>query len=588
MTLLTGSDQPDTNSTYLVRFNQTSNITFTKASFVSVRTPIDHILGFTWSQNITVNQLVASDCLCGLAVLAFQNSIATDALASSGFTLNNSQVVDTTAGALSVIDGSAAVINSVFDNLASWPVPTVDIRNHEWSEFVMKSCTLSNNYRGGQSADNDSWGTLRIQTGLAYVLQSAFLNNSCTVGGAIAVLAQNAAGDYFEEQQVIIQGCRMSSNTATAEGGGGAIYMAGSAGAAHEKLYISDCLFKTNAALTGPGGAMTLWGVTTAVLDGSVFQNNSALYAGAALYVYGFPRKYTNLTITSSEFIDSSSSCLVYAWSVSCVGVLNSTFANSNSSGLCLNDVSGDCEKIDNPTLFNRNAIASDVNNSEIFSIFGQDISEGISVDIRHTAFSQLTRVLSGSTDVSEGYSGLVIEACRGVLLAFIDASHNVGLRGAGISIVSASVAVVWSSTFKHNVAAYEGGAVAMLGVYGKNKKGLFILNCSLSNNSALSGGAIFTSPGTTLTVSHGTTAANNSAVTTGGALQGTTARLVKLQDAKLESNSASGAGGGFHCAGCIQVQVDNSQLLNNRCAFTQGKSTLCTICSLEGLTRQW
>ena len=552
----------------LLWFNHTANVTFHEATLDGVDTELSYIMEFTWSQNITIDHMVATSCVTTSAVLAFQHSSASATNLTSGLIFNNSQVSSSSARALEVYNGASSVINSVFDDLSTTPV--VAIKGSLSSQFLVDNCTFSNNGPEPEpesEPESASYGTLHISVDHGQVQDSAFINNSCNIGGAINVAAaQQSDGTYYTDQLVSIVRCNFVNNSA--EHSGGAIYASGSDGAAHEVLSVQGCMFSSNKAGPESGSAVGIWGVYNVSIDGSEFVNTDV--NTDVVYVYGMPERFTNLFITNSQFLDISTVpfiCVVRVRSSACVGVLNCTFANSNSSGLCMEDVSGPCETAAPPgVLFNRNNVGSSANNSDIGSYLGSDVSIQLSVDVRHTTFSYMSPVIDQNTDIFAVDSALVIISCPFVLLAWVHAINNVGRRGAAVSVDSVSVAVVWASTFANNVAAYEGGAFAILGyAAGSDKRGAFIAGCSMVNNSALSGGAIYASPATSVVILQGTTLVNNTALTTGGAVQCTSARVVVLQDSMLDSNRAMVTGGAVQCDECVDVTLDTCQVSDNR-----------------------
>ena len=294
-----------------------------------------------------------------------------------------------------------------------------------------------------------------------------------------------------------------------------------------------------------------------------MFEQNLAGNGASAVYAYGFLERYTTAILSNSVFTNSRAvnNCLVYLWSCSCVGLVNTTFSHSVSSGLCISDVSGSCEG-SNTFLFNRSTIAtSSATDSTISDFFVGDVSIGISVDIRDSSFSYLSPVWNTHTDAFGAAGAIVINQSPYVVLNDITATNNVGRQGAAIQLDAVQTAVIWIASFVSNIAAYEGGAVAMVDSHGQ---GLLLAEVNASNNSALSGGAVYGGPGTSINIIGNTNLTNNTALRTGGAISATSSQKIQIQNSTMDSNMAW-AGGGLYCDQCVQVILDTSQFVNNK-----------------------
>ncbi len=174
-------------------------------------------------------------------------------------------------------------IDCVFSNNS--PLAVGVTTNHD---FTFVACSFIGNSGGNGGAlrpgngdftvtDCHFEGNSATQTGGAIYLGGGgdiqitgctFTGNTAPTGGAVASFHDfNAPGEVFDS-------CVFEGNTATGEGGGGAIATA-------DFIPITNCQFTANIAEAGPGGAVRSSAPGPAMITGSAFDQNQATDGGA-------------------------------------------------------------------------------------------------------------------------------------------------------------------------------------------------------------------------------------------------------------------------------------------------------------------
>ena len=157
------------------------------------------------------------------------------------------------------------------------------------TDLVIDNCTFINNV-----ANNYGGGAICVwSNSKAKIINSNFkgnLNSGTRLnGGAISV-----------NGYVLVDNCTFEENSGTYYGGGAVgIYTSGSAD-------ISNSTFLSNHATDDGGGAIENYGSVN--IDRCIFMDNTAVYAGSALYLYGSGTVKNSIFINNPDTIISASS----------------------------------------------------------------------------------------------------------------------------------------------------------------------------------------------------------------------------------------------------------------------------------------
>ena len=214
----------------------------------------------------------------------------------------------------------------------------------------------------------------------------------------------------------------------------------------------------------------------------------------------------TNLELDApANILDVGECAGAHLLSCDCVGIYNTTFEDNIGIGLCLRDVSGVCERdAGRPRsppmgpLFRRQTIGTQDDVGSFDNFLGQ-AADGIiiSVDIRQCTFRRnvaASQLRYGDEpmqplDPLAGAAALDLLGIPYSVLADSMFEDNMGRQGSAVHLDSCTAVVVWNDTFDGNVAAHEGGAIAVVNSHGK---GILLGASKLRNNAALAGGAIY------------------------------------------------------------------------------------------------
>lgn len=562
---------PTSNQDALVLCNGLANLTLIDVHLANVSArQHTSILSFVNSSNIVVDGLLSNNCTCNGSLIAVKNGLSTSNLPP--FLLTNSQISNISG--VSVTNTSSTFVNTsfgYFNSSGTQNGTAINIVNRAAGNATITNCTFG-------FLKTSGWGgAVSISAATTIVQQSTFTNNSAASGGAIFLQTQPDPGGQFHNVEANISACTFQNNRAVNvgdnNGTGGAVYMGGSLGNANEKYSVLNSIFTNNTA-TGASSDILTWGVRTLSVEGSYFQGGRGAGGAGVLYAYGLPARYTQVTIRSSIFTNGGGFCSVQLSSCSCTGIVNSTFSDTLHRGLCIQDANGACEGSD-AYLFNRSTISSTADNHVISDFLGDDVSISVSVDIRNSTFESLTPQFHNTTDALFEAGALVFSSTGPIIMAGLTFLNNLGRQGAAVHLDACPVAVIWHSTFTGNVAAYEGGAIALVNSHSTieafqhgsivsasaHGTGLLIGASTFSNNPALSGGAIYGNTGANIVV-NSTNIHNN---TLGGAFHCLGCETVQLQSSIVASNVAGDAGGGCYLGGCVQVMFLATQIYNNR-----------------------
>ena len=485
--------------------------------------------------------------------------------------------------AVAVQHSSVSMTNITFENVTQTSIIT-----QLGTSIDIRGCNFSNG------------GLLYISAPNITIHQSEFHNNTAETdgqspenppGGAISITSQiwdpdNA--DYFSGTYTISD-CLFVNNSATTDmpagtnGAGGAIIVVGSQGSASDHFTLLNCTLIGNSAVVG--GGLSTWGVANVVVSGCNFQQNVATAnKGAAIYAYGLELKLTCVFIETSNISQSTfsepseSNCDVMFESCRCAGASFSHFKDSLGTGLCFVDVQdGECDaSISLPSgalsfAFGSYAITSSDplvgSNTEAASFLGDvdSLASGIVVDVRDCSFSNHTCTSQPSLDPFLGGAGVRIESASIAVLTRLVFEDNYARQGAGLHLKAVDTTLLWDSSFSNNVAAREGGAIALVDT---GEAGLLIGATNVTNCTALIGGAVYGGAGTAIAVTNGSVLNGNKALTHGGAVYCDGCQSFATHGSTVVSwNEAQQSGGGGYFDMGLLISMEECFVSNNRCA---------------------
>lgn len=262
-------------------------------------------------------------------------------------------------------------------------------------------------------------------------------------------------------------------------------------------LNVSNSTFERNVGLGG--GAIAAWAVPRVYIQGCNFTGNMAQWGlGAALYVYGYARENTFLTMLDSRFTENNATalalsdltiksayelgkitdhgeCAVYLSACQCIGIARSVFSNIVGTGLCIHGHGaslGYCYKHSDGQFFSLNDAlgSSSCNCSDLIKSFlgaDQSVEMGLNIiDSDLSGYIAASLVRSGPevfqpVDPLSGGAGLDIRSVQYSVLRNLTLNNNKGRQGSGLYLDDCFALVVWNSTLDNNNATNEGGAIA-------------------------------------------------------------------------------------------------------------------------------
>lgn len=476
----------------------------------------------------------------------------------------------------------------------------------------MDSCNFTN---GGQ---------ISISAPNVTVTNCIFVNNvvdssGYSPGGALLVTSQDfdtGDADYFSGAYSLAN-CSFTNNSNVVHGGssegapmdqgdvgfGGAVMISGSQGSASETFIMQQCHFVNNSAVSG--GGIGTFGVANVLMSECEFEQNFASSGGgAAIFSYGLQPRLTSAylersVINNSRFASPNTpNCDVMFQSCRCAGARFTQITNSLGTGLCIVDVDGgQCGSSstltatsDSPSELNEAFDAYDIStddisssdNSEESSFVGSlNLVNSIVVDVRDCAFVNHTCLPQASVDPFLGGAGLRLESCGLSVLTRLVFDNNYARQGAGLHMKACDRTLLWNSSFVNNTVSHEGGAIAFVDT---GETGLLIGATNMTDCSALSGGAVFGGPGTTIAITNGSRLTGNTAVTDGGAVYCNGCQSFALRGStEVGKNQAEGSGGGCHFDAClllnltsISVHDNRSDLIIHSCVLGLSRPVLC------------
>ncbi|KAL0055969.1 hypothetical protein WJX82_006250 [Trebouxia sp. C0006] len=160
---------------------------------------------------------------------------------------------------------------------------------------------------------------------------------------------------------------------------------------------------------------------------------------------------------------------------------------------------------------------------------------------------------------------------------------NNIGRQGSGANLDTCFFSVFWNNTFDNNTATQQGAAIALVN---SHNLGVLVVNSTLTNGQAVTGGAIYGDAGATITISNGSQLTNNQALTDGGAVYCDSCQALLLQlDSNISANQAGAYGGAAYCTSCVTLTAVGVSMSNNRAANGGAVGVLGSGVTLTNLT---
>ncbi|KAL0045512.1 hypothetical protein WJX82_008793 [Trebouxia sp. C0006] len=209
--------------------------------------------------------------------------------------------------------------------------------------------------------------------------------------------------------------------------------------------------------------------------------------------------------------------------------------------------------------------------NTEAASFLGDvdSLASGIVVDVRDCSFSNHTCTSQPSLDPFLGGAGVRIESASTAVLTRLIFEDNYARQGAGLHLKAVDTTLLWDSSFSNNVAAREGGAIALVDT---GEAGLLIGATNVTNCTALIGGAVYGGAGTAIAVTNGSMLNGNKALTHGGAVYCDGCQSFAMRDSTVISwNEAPQSGGGGYFDMGLLISMEECFVSNNRAGVDGG-----------------
>ena len=348
-----------------------------------------------------------------------------------------------------------------------------------------------------------------LYTGNATVALGGFTASNCTAvkGGFVYASGSN--------NNIEVEVCEIKECSATI---GGAIYT-------FYNLYISESNIHDNEATSGSGGAIYLDTAGDLYLGESTIEDNTAYSNGGAVFSTGIN---CNIVLNGTHVIGNSAQNggAIYSGCGASItgGTISGNSASVSGGVLHMGNVTSsilDCEIYEN-TAGDKGGVVYASGQSSSLSI-----GEGCEVH-----------------DNSANVEGGVVYSYNAVEIYDSDFQKNSAGSGGAIFTPIGTTSVTISNTdFTEHTAGSLGGAVHCYGTLSVNA-------CSMSDNTASAGGAIYAGTATLDAVDFYRNKANGA----GGAIYGLNS--ITLADNVLDNNSAANLGGTIYCSGSVTATV--------------------------------
>ncbi len=204
------------------------------------------------------------------------------------------------------------------------------------------------------------------------------------------------------------------------------------------------------------------------------------------------------------------------------MAISGSFFEYNIGTGLCVHShgsTAGLCLKNGKDGFFNVSTIV-DADGEAFFQTFmGRYNDFDMGLDIRDCSFTDnsaafLTRTAPESeTEPIDFLTGGAALNVLDVQFSFMSNNvfkNNIGRQGSGANLDTCFFSVFWNNTFDNNTATQQGAAIALVN---SHNLGVLVVNSTLTNGQAVTGGAIYGDAGATITISNGSQLTNNQAL---------------------------------------------------------------------------
>lgn len=582
----------------LVLFNDTTNLTLGDSQLINVNnTALLAIVIFQNTTSVLVDNLVTYGCSSSY-VLQFDYLISD--LSGSLVQLQRSNFSNAPAGGIMVGNHSLTVQDTTFDTLTTTQ-SAINHDNTDGATLSVSNCSFNKIVAASDSASAITLSQARLS------LTDSSITNCKVTYGVVVIYSGGDSVSNSTSQTVTINNCHFLYNRA----GQGVVYMLGYDKDPQQTMNIYDSSFAQN--YGDLGGAVTLFAVGTVNIEGCRFQENRAWTGLGAVYAYGYELQVTSLTVLDSLFYGNNgtqeslapteSSALtdtaecggLSASYCQCVAISGSVFEYNIGTGLCVHShgsTAGLCLKNGKDGFFNVSTIV-DADGEAFFQTFmGRYNDFDMGLDIRDCSFTDnsaafLTRTAPESeTEPIDFLTGGAALNVLDVQFSFMSNNvfkNNIGRQGSGANLDTCFFSVFWNNTFDNNTATQQGAAIALVN---SHNLGVLVVNSTLTNGQAVTGGAIYGDAGATITISNGSQLTNNQALTDGGAVYCDSCQALLLQlDSNISANQAGAYGGAAYCTSCVTLTAVGVSMSNNR--YDSSHCCICPIGLFQALSNE-
>ena len=410
---------------------------------------------------------------------------------------------------------------AIFVNKATANVKNCEFVNNAALHNTDVTVTLKNNAQGGAIYVGYS-SKLTLDSNCTFTG-----NHSDQFGGAIfSYIANTYAGTFknntsddhggaicqYDGNATVASGAVFEGNTAV--NGGGAIF--------HTKgLTVSNATFKNNSTSAGQGGAIFSELVATAtatIKDGCTFEGNTAPHGGAIGTETG---SYTlTLNITGGSF--KKNTVPTNKWSI------------------------GGAIRLGDNTKATISGATFDGNQAQLGGVFYTSESGG-AITATDCVFTNNYASSRGGVAFLAWGGAMKFDGCTFDNNSAVN--HGGAIHSEGNSYYSLTIGATKACTFTNNSAKYGGAISATSGNNASvNTPGVNIYNSTFTGNTGSSGGAIYTgnglhasNTGYPLVTVSGCTIQENTAASDGSALSITGMSQVTMRDTTIENNTDEG-----------------------------------------------
>ncbi len=306
-------------------------------------------------------------------------------------------------------------------------------------------------------------------------------------------------------------------------------------------------------------------GITDRVFDvrgsGTVFElnivtvkNADTTVAGAAINAQnGTQLDLNNVTLENNKTTDQGGAVNAIGGVVHIIdSTISSNISGQDGGGLFLGDVTG---------YIKNSEISSNKNSTGDGGVAG-----GLSISGTLSNMTISDTLIQNNVADGEGGGAVVNNGATAKFENSTISGNTAGTSGGGINITVSSNVTIDNSVISGNTATISGGGVEII----DNGLGstLTIIESTLSNNSAVTGGGISASGPNVVTDINSSTISSNAATQAGGGIN-VSGGTLNIVTSTISSNTAATTGGGMHLAGFSTTNIDNSTITNNSATST-------------------